>query len=313
MGNLGACNACAPQVPMSLADEARWTCSGPDIALAQYSNPNSKTCMSWTTQDTCAWRQKDLTALQVHLKSSGCNGVWAAPLWMTPDSWHAPQEATGELDIFERGCSSKDGYLTSFGSRDPFIVYDSWGQQNKPDDPSDFVAYMEFDVSKDTVSMRRCDPGSNPIANRDFSKCSAPVVHSGYFAETAGQTQGNTEYMHFVSDIWNKCPALNCGHATKPDSQCSFSLSGLQMKFSEVATAGGKSPFRNGNPVCAPLIASGKSYAEVGDLCGSDSPDQKACDPQFQGIACGKAPDGQSRCICSDSYKACGPSKVCSP
>lgn len=272
--------------------------------------------MSWTTKDTCSWRQKDLKALQVHLKSSGCDGVWAAPLWITPLTWIEPQHASGEVDVFERGCATNDGYLVSFGDSEPFIMHNAWGEQGKAADPSDFVAHMAFDFANDKVTMRRCPPDSNPMATGDFSQCTAPVEFFNYFYNTSKNTNQNTAYMHFVSDVWNKCGSLACAHSAKPDAACSFSVSGIQMQFTDEATAGGKSPFKDSKPLCNPLLFSGSrtGFAQAGDLCGQDSPQHLQCDPSYPALTCSTSPsDTKNRCRCTEEYSACGPNKVCAP
>lgn len=313
MGNMGACTACHPPVPMSQQNKGRWVCGGPDIQLNKAASLGSKACMSWTTKDTCAFRQKDLAALQVRLQSSGCNGIWAAPLWMVGDTWHQPQHATGEIDIFERGCSRDDGYVISFGEGGKYVLRNAWGQQGTPTVPSDFVAFMEFDPQNDKVSIYKCDSDANPIKDGVAQKCGAPTVYSGYYADSSAQTHGNTDYMHFVSDVWNACPT-GCSTGATSDSDCNFKISGLQLRFAEGT---GDNPFRNQNPICKALIAGEgpsppPSSAAAGELCGSDA-QGRTCDPAYPTLKCTPGADGKNRCACSGSFVPCGPMKSCSP
>jgi hypothetical protein len=205
--------------------------------------------MSWTTEGSCEFRQKDLRALQVNLESTGCNGLWTAPLWMTPKSWAFPQVQTGELDIFERGCKKEDGYLASFGADDKNIVRDAWGEQGTPNVDTKFTAFMTFDPLKDTVRFYKCPFGSSPMTvGTEKAACALTREYTSYYHDTKGQTNDGQEYMHFVSDVWNDWgKKINCKDVMTHTSDCAFKISGLQLQFSEESTASGKNPFSGSN------------------------------------------------------------------
>lgn len=198
----------------------------------------------------------DLRALQADLQSNGCNGLWAAPLWIAPQHWTAPQNETGEIDIFERGCAASDGYLLSFGQDDTggkdWIVHDAWGEQNQADAPSVFTAYMTFDPINDKIDVYKCPFKSNPIES-GTADCTKTHTHQGYYEQTSKQTAGGTEPMRLVSDVWNGCEALNCGRKPKlTTSDCHFRVTDIKLQFSAESTAQG-SPFVGKNPDCNPL------------------------------------------------------------
>lgn len=324
MGDKGACNMCNPSVPMSSQDEQRWTCNKGDIALnPSGSEWNTKTCMSWSTQDSCEFKQKDLQALQVSLKSSNCNGIWAAPLWIAPAGWKAPQHTTGELDIFERGCSASNGYVTSFGEIDQYIIFDSWGEKGNPTANTQLTAYMEFDPAADHVKIYKCPYGSNPISE-GTGGCQMTTDYKGYFKDSAQQTNNGEEYMRLVSDLWNKCGSLNCGRAAVGNATCSFEVSGLQLKFSDEATKKGN-PFKDPSQTQCNSIwykgggggGGGKSY---GEECDPSLP--QPCDISYPALKCVTsnknafdmgANINNYTCLCSDDFKACGVGKVCAP
>lgn len=315
MGDSGACNMCNPARPMSSQDKQRWVCNKGDIAL----NPsgaewNTQTCMSWSTQGTCEFRQKDLRALQVSLKSKNCNGLWVAPLWIAPQGWQAPQHATGELDLFERGCSTADGYVTSFGESAPYILFDSWKEKNNPTASTELTAYVTFDPNADIVTTYKCPFGSNPISD-GTGACQRTAVYNRYFKDSAGQTSNGTEYMRLVSDLWNKCKTLNCGHAAVGNSSCSFEVSNIQLRFSDESTQGGKSPFRDPSKTQCDSIwfkgggsGGGKEYGEVCDP-GLSQP----CDASYPALKCLPSRQNNYTCQCTENYKPCGPKKICAP
>lgn len=257
MGHAGACNDCKHDDPMSFEDEKLWTCkANGDIALKLRDAPDARKCLSWSTEGACEFRMKDVLALQAHLTSAGCNGLWVCPLWIAPQNWQYPQHATGEIDIFERGCAKNDGYLLSFGEKDSWIVNDAWKEAGQPEASTCLTAYMTFDAAQDVISVYKCPFNSDPLRHGpDDAGCGPPTAtHRGYFADTREQTNGGTEWMAFVSDVWNACP-LSCGNAVEK-TECSFEVSGIQMKFTEESTAAGKSPFRDPDrSVCRSLIS----------------------------------------------------------
>jgi hypothetical protein len=259
MGNKGACDACNPAVPMSKVDESRWTCNKGDVSMNKDNNNfDPRTCMSWSTKGACEFKQKDLRALQVDMKSSGCNGLWVAPLWMTPENWAVPQHGTGEVDFFERGCSTKDGYLTSFGESEQYIVNNSWEEENTPNVETSLTAYMTFDPTADKVDIYKCPLGSNPLED-GTKKCTKTATHLGYYKDTAGQTKQHTEYMHLVTDLWNKCGSLGCSSgASMSSTDCSFEVMNLKMQFTDDSTREG-SPFRDKKPQCDDIWFKNKS------------------------------------------------------
>lgn len=256
MGSAGACNPCGQPASIAPADKNLWTCNEKgDISLnLEGAQPASK-CMSWSTEGSCEFRQKDLRALQVTLDSVNCDDLWVAPLWMCPASWENPQHQTGEVDFFERGCATNDGYLLSFGESSPWIINDAWKEKglNNKNHHSSFTAFLTFDPTADEVCAYQCPTGADPLRDGvTAGGCELTMKYSQYFSDTSKQTKGGTEYMHLVSDVWNKCSSLNCGKALK-SSECRFQISGLKLKFSDDATdQETTSPFKQPeNPSCS--------------------------------------------------------------
>jgi hypothetical protein len=249
-GDYGACNQCPP----TTVPPDTWTCCANGDISFDIRGKNAKVCTSWSTEGSCEFKQKDVRALQATLQSSGCDGLWAAPLWIAPRSWAAPQHATGEIDVFERGCSTADGYLLSFGESAQYIVPEAWGENGKAGAATALTAYMAFDPTKDTIDVYHCPIKSNPIeVGPAAAGCTKTRSHQGYYRDTAGQTGNGEEYMRLVSDVWNGCEALNCGR--KPNmtsSDCQFRVTDIKLQFSPESTTSG-SPFLNKNPACDPL------------------------------------------------------------
>lgn len=250
-GQNGACSECLPGPPVP---DGIWDCSANGDISLDLKGKNAQICTSWTTEGSCEFKQKDLRAMQANLQSSGCDGLWAAPLWMVGRSWALPQSATGEIDFFERGCVPGAGYILSFGAEDKNILKDAWGEQGKAEAATALTAYMTFDPTADNIDVYLCPLNSNPIqVGPAAAGCTKTRTHANYYHDTAHQTNNGEEYMALVSDVWNACPKLNCGK--KPNitsSECNFSVTDIKLQFSQESTASG-SPFLNNNPVCNPL------------------------------------------------------------
>jgi hypothetical protein len=273
MGSAGACDPCGTPANIAPEDKKLWTCDeNGDISLDLKGSQSALKCMSWSTEGSCEFKQKDLRALQVTLESKNCDDLWVAPLWMCPSEWVTPQHKTGEVDFFERGCSIKDGYLLSFGESSPWIIDDVWGEKgtNNTNNPSSFTALLTFDPTADEVCAYKCPKGSDPLRDgTTLAGCTRTMTHPNYYLETQEQTNNGNEYMHLVSDIWNKCPSLNCGKAKKLSSDCEFHISGLKLRFSdEAANHETNSPFKQPeNPSCSNIW-----YRPVGQSPGGTGP-----------------------------------------
>ena len=276
MGSAGACDPCGTPVNIAPEDKKLWTCDeNGDVSLDLKGSQSALKCMSWSTEGSCEFRQKDLRALQVTLESENCDDLWVAPLWMCPSEWHEQQHQTGEVDFFERGCATNDGYLLSFGESPPWIINDAWGEEgkNNKNHPSSFTALLTFDPAADEVSAYKCPKGSEPLKDGiTVAGCLQTRNWPRYYSDTRERTNNGEEYMHLVSDIWNKCSSLNCGKAVKPQSDCSFHISGLKLRFSDEATVHEtKSPFKQPeNPSCSNILY--RSSDPVGHAPGGTGP-----------------------------------------
>jgi len=249
MGNAGACNPCNPP-PMTPSDIADWTCSGNGDIELDLSGTDAQRCMSFSTAESCTWKQKDMVAVQAQLDSSNCNGLWVAPLWIVGTKWISPQSSTGEIDMFERGCYANDGYLLSLGSEEDTVMQKAWQEQGKPKISSSFTGFFTLDRASDVLTAYRCPSGSNPISD-GTSACIKTQTNSGYFARTAGETNNGEEYFHFVSDVWNACGSMNCQKHPPSSSQCHFKVSNIKMRLASGASMRGS----GAGGVCNALLA----------------------------------------------------------
>merc|ERR1712157_484211 len=65
---------------------SHWSCGTTDISLNMV-DMNAQVCSSFTTENQCQFQQKAIKGIQASLVSSGCDGLWVAPLWMVGPVW----------------------------------------------------------------------------------------------------------------------------------------------------------------------------------------------------------------------------------
>ena len=225
--------------------------------------PDIRDCMTFTTEDSCKFKQKYLAGLQAHLTSSDCNGLWACPLWLVGEYWETPQHETGEVDVFERGCYVEDGYVLSFGSGGSYVKQDAWDEQNQPTKSTNITAYLEFDHSQDTVRYYRCPPGSEPAKQGPLlAQCEYGGERPGYFADSKAQLKDGEAYMWLVSDIFNTCPHINpgCGHANPQTSDCNFAVKDIKIAFVDK-----QNHFEGNSDICPRIWAHGPQDGRPSD------------------------------------------------
>ncbi|GMI48364.1 hypothetical protein TrCOL_g9398 [Triparma columacea] len=136
---------------------------------------------------------------------SGCAGVWAAPLWLTPDTWQWGG-GSGEIDSLE--FCPRDGVNMNFAGGGHQITLD--------DDIDDAWGYVT--VRKDVdgiVTSLRCDEGDlvdGMCPEPSYSSCDECMSSPSYACYCdggsniygSGGCQPDTDCMWtLVSDIWN--------------------------------------------------------------------------------------------------------------
>jgi hypothetical protein len=251
-GNTGACqggNAAVvcPELVPNPTVTSRWACDGLSSISLNMSGMNAEVCSSFSTKDSCSFKQNGIKGIQASLTSSGCHGLWVAPLWMAPQTWIPPQHATGEIDIFERGCWLTDGYVLAFGENETYknetykyVRKDAWGEEGKPAERSAYTVYLDFRPDgKDQVDSYLCPLGTTPIRGNPLDwACKKTSTRENYYADSAGETMGGEGLFHLVSDVWNACASkslCNANHGSKYEvsSNCEFTVTDIKLKFNE--------------------------------------------------------------------------------
>ena len=154
----------------------------------------------------CKIPMREFVSLDYDFNVDGCNGVWAAPLWLTPDTWQWGP-GSGEIDSLE------------FCARDAIHMNFAGGGSQKELDSSDF----SIDSSHGHVTVRKDDAGIVTIV-----ACSANEV-------VAGQCSFVPSYTDCNDCLWgaNNTYACWCNDQSdniygsggcQPDTDCYWTL-----------------------------------------------------------------------------------------
>eukprot|EP00947_MAST-08B_sp_MAST-8B-sp1_P004611 g4611.t1 len=116
------------------------------------------------TAKQCKIPMHDFTRLDYDLSVSGCNGIWAAPLWLTPDKWQWGP-GSGEIDSTE--FCSRDSIHLNFAGGGHQVALPKAGFSI--DDTS-----LHITIRKDSagiVTTAACTPAT---ARHNGGQCGAP-------------------------------------------------------------------------------------------------------------------------------------------
>ena len=216
--DLSAAPSCTPTMTSADASVAR-TCPGDPtklfVDLTKAPSGERGRCYHWGAP-SCMFDMNDVKAISFHVEMQNCKDVWAAPLWVTPHPWVAPQDDSGEIDMMEN-CS---GSLNlSFGS-DPHN-YGPWPGKNADNLPPHEVT-LTFQENGD-VTSKMC-----PLAGGD---CVAGPTRTGYRQATSKNWNGKN--FSIVSDVWNGTGGdagyAACAKHSTPDTNCAYKVSNIKF------------------------------------------------------------------------------------
>jgi len=115
--------------------------------------PGKAECLQ-ASMEQCKIPMHDSTSLDYDFYVDGCNGIWAAPLWMTPDKWQWGN-GSGEIDSME------------FCPRDAlFLNFAGGGHQVK-------AQGLNIDKAEGHISVRKDAAGIVTIASCSLAEATA--------------------------------------------------------------------------------------------------------------------------------------------
>ena len=147
-------------------DTSPTSCDGDPASVRIEMTKGKAECLVAKSQQ-CKIPMHDFVSLDYDFFINQCNGIWAAPLWMTPDKWQWGP-GSGEIDSEE------------FCSRDSLHLNFAGGGSQKKLDPSIF----SIDDSEGHITVRKDEAGIVTItacttkeAEKNQQQCMTPSYH----------------------------------------------------------------------------------------------------------------------------------------
>ena len=189
-------------------------CEGDPASVRMEVTPGMAECLV-ASAASCKIPMHDFVSLDYDFAVEGCMGVWAAPLWMTPDTWQWGG-GSGEIDSLE--FCARDAIHMNFAGGgnqvelDPalFSIDSSTGHVTVRKDEAGIVTIVTCTAQQAALSARRqCDA---PIYN-DCDECLAQGSNGAFACwcnadadniyGSGGCVEGTDCQWTLVSDIWN--------------------------------------------------------------------------------------------------------------
>jgi len=184
--------------------------------------------------DECAFNMHDLDQLDFDVDMLGCQGTWAAPLWMTPTLWEGGPDS-GEIDMMEN--CPWDQVRSNFAGDSDDNTEVSWTQgSNDLGNGDDFRSHTTLWKQQDADGVmgiyvstcRQTEVGSDGSC----SKTGAAFQRDIYGKN--GCSKGDCVY-RMVSDLWNGKYGDGGWSActqegTNMGSNCKFSVTNIRSK-----------------------------------------------------------------------------------
>jgi len=180
-------------------------------------------CYAYTTEDKKEWTMNEVSEISFDAEWEDCEGVWTAPLWLTPKTWVAPQGLSGEIDLIET-CKShaQETVGTSIictDHPDPQCLDSQWGEAASSNGPQRFRGKID---GEGTWTMDKC--------SLDGTKCELVSRYPRYLTTATGPEKDMK--FHFVSDLWNGGAGDSgwaaCGTLNK-NTKCRYTIANIKV------------------------------------------------------------------------------------
>lgn len=213
----------------------------PTSIFVDLANVGDRTgCFAWQTSG-CTFDLKRVHQITFDMDLRHCEGVWAAPLWLSPDPWVGPGQFSGEIDLVE--LCPRGSVATNFGSAGgPGEHQKIWGSAAGLNGAK--TVTMTLDRWSGTLTTRVCNYGGSGCFNSAYYTNFLHVVHSAKGAHSFPY--------HLNVDVWNGHGGdggwWGCGARNDPTSQCQFAVKQIRIHTND-----GRPMFAGGK--CAALNA----------------------------------------------------------
>eukprot|EP00927_Polykrikos_kofoidii_P010023 TRINITY_DN1422_c0_g1_i4.p1 TRINITY_DN1422_c0_g1~~TRINITY_DN1422_c0_g1_i4.p1 ORF type:complete len:376 (+),score=34.04 TRINITY_DN1422_c0_g1_i4:79-1206(+) len=176
-------------------------------------------CFVWEASQ-CGTDMTRVSEISFDFDFSGCQDVWAAPLWITPDNWRSPGYSSGEIDFVEM--CPVGSWATNFAGGGGQGEYQmKHGSGSGPNGPKHFS--LTFDTAGDLRTL---------ICDLDGSNCYNGAYYNGFLHKITSKYNH-----HFVSDVWNGyggdggwsgCHARHSG-----GTSCKYAIMNLKVRTTD--------------------------------------------------------------------------------
>jgi hypothetical protein len=213
---------------------------------------------------SCKIPMHDFVSLDYEFHVSGCNGIWAAPMWMTPDLWQWGA-GSGEIDSMEM--CPRDAIALNFAGgghqvRSTFNINDAEGHVTVRKDNAGIVTIAICTMAEAGSGQCPAPSYANCAAclnggNRYACWCNEATNPPNIYGSGGCQNGGNCMWT-LVSDVWNgvrgdsgytACMNAVTGvvgaHVPNLNSKCAFSIEKVRLRG---GGAGGRLQWGAGSP-----------------------------------------------------------------
>lgn len=161
--------------------------------------------------NSCKIPMRDFVSMDYDFAVNDCMGIWAAPLWMTPDKWQWGA-GSGEIDAQE-ACPRDDIYLNFAGGghqvKSQFGLERSEGHITVRKDNEGIVTITSCSTSEAIANGNQCSAPQYSNcqeclngSNRYACWCNDGSNPKHIYGSGGCQNGGNCQWT-LVSDIWN--------------------------------------------------------------------------------------------------------------
>lgn len=197
----------------------------------------------------CKIQMRDFVSLDYDFVLGGCDGIWAAPLWMTPDKWQWGP-GSGEIDSTEM-CPRNSMFLNFAGGghqvRTGFALSAAYGHITVRKDSRGIVTIVACQSTEARANGNQCPAprysscGECQNAGNSYG-CWCNEAGGNIYGSGGCQNGGDCMWT-LVSDIWNgvrgddgynacmtAVPGVVGARQPNLNSNCAFSVTNIRLR-----------------------------------------------------------------------------------
>lgn len=183
-------------------------CEGDPASVRIQTTPGKTECLVAAASE-CGINMHDFVSLDYEFAIDGCMGVWAAPLWITPDTWQWGS-GSGEIDSME--FCPRDGLYLNFAGGGHHVGAPRFSLEKS----EGHITVRKDEAGIVTISactkQEALNTGTNQCPRPVYANCNDCMSQPGFACwcnpplniyGSGGCTSGTNCQWTMVSDIWN--------------------------------------------------------------------------------------------------------------